>query len=85
MDFMGVGRILTWVVATAVFAACWAWAISSWGLLGLYVGWIPALIPAPLAAVAVSSLWSVIGLTALLGWHFHACERDGDFGPETPL
>jgi hypothetical protein len=59
---------------------CWGWAIASWGSIGLYAGWIPAAIAAPLAAALVSTLWSVIALTVLFGWHFHASERGGSFG-----
>lgn len=80
MDFVKLRRAFIWVPAAAAFALCWAGVIAAFGPIGLYLGWIPALILAPVAALAVSSLWSVIALTTLLGWHVHASERGGAFG-----
>jgi hypothetical protein len=85
MDFMRLGRVLCWGSASAAFAVCWGWAIGSWGLMGLYVGWVPAVVLAPFAAALMSFLWSVIGLAALIGWHCHASERGGAFEAEPSL
>jgi hypothetical protein len=80
MGFAKSRRALIWGSAAAVFAICWALAITSFGTVGLYAGWLPALVIAPLAGAAVSFLWTVIALTVLLGWHLHASERDRNFG-----
>lgn len=80
MDFAKSRRALIWGSATAVFAMCWAWAITSYGAVGLYAGWLPALVLAPLAGAAVSFLWTVVALAVLLGWHLRASERDRTFG-----
>lgn len=82
MDFVKLRRTFIWGAAATAFALCWAWAISSFGMTGLYVGWIAAAIVAPLAAVLVSFLWTIIALTVLLGWHVHASERGGSFGSQ---
>jgi hypothetical protein len=80
MCFATSRRALIWGSALAVFAMCWAWAITSFGTMGLYAGWLPALVLAPLAGAAVSFVWTVIALTVLLGWHLRASERDRTFG-----
>ena len=82
MDFVKLRRVFIGLSAAAAFALCWAGAISSFGLAGLYLGWIAAAIVAPLAAAVVSVLWSTVALTVLLGWHFHASERGGSFGSQ---
>jgi hypothetical protein len=79
MSFMKLRRVVIGLLAAATFALCWGGAISSFGQTGLYLGWIAAAIAARLAAVVASVLWSTIALTVLLGWHFHASERDGFF------
>jgi hypothetical protein len=80
MDFVKSRQALIWISAVLAFAICWGWAISSFGTIGLYAGWIAAAIVAPLAGIAVSLLWTLVALTVLLGWHFHAADR-GDVGP----
>lgn len=80
MGFATSRRALVWGSAVAVFALCWTWAISSFGAMGLYAGWLPGLVLAPLAAGLASLLWSIIALAVLLGWHFRASDRGGPFG-----
>lgn len=82
MDFVRTRQALIWISAVAAFAICWAWAISSFGAMGLYAGWIAAAIVAPLTGIVVSLLWTVIALTVLLTWHCRASDRGGAFGPE---
>jgi len=77
MDFMTWRKVLIWAVPGALFAMCWAWAASSFGLTGFYVGWIPALIIGRLAAMAASVCWSIVALTVLLAWHFYASDKRG--------
>lgn len=77
MDFMKWRSVLIWVLPVGLFALCWAWAATSWGDVGLYVGWIPAMIVGRLSGVLTSLVWTVIALTLLLAWHFHAGEHRG--------
>jgi hypothetical protein len=79
MNFVKLRWTFIWASAAAAFALCWAGTISSFGLAGVYLGWIAAAIVAPLAAIVVSVVWSAVALTVLLGWHVHACERGGGF------
>jgi hypothetical protein len=83
MDFVKSRRALICIAAAITFAICWASAISSWGSIGLYVGWIPAAILAPMAGALVWFVWSLVALVVLIGWHVHAAERGGAFGTET--
>lgn len=80
MGFVKSRRAIIWGSAVAVFAMGWGWAVSYFGMMGLYTGWLPALILAPAAAALAEFLWSVIALTALLGWHCRAGGRGGAFG-----
>ena len=57
-----------WIVGVISFIAIWLYSLASWGLLiGLMIGWIPALI----GGVILGFLWplvvlAVIGLIILL-------------------
>jgi len=57
-----------WIVGVLAFAAIWLYALFSWGLLlGLMIGWIPALI----GGFILGWLWplvvlAVIGLIILI-------------------
>jgi hypothetical protein len=75
MDLMKWRRVLVWLLPAAIFALCWAWATSSWGEMGLYVGWIPAMILGRLSGVLTSACLSIVALGVLLAWHFYASER----------
>lgn len=76
MSCMKWRRVLIWAIPAAIFAFCWAWAVASFGLTGVYVGWIPAVIVGRLAAVVTSLTWSVVALTVLLSWHLRAAEHN---------
>jgi hypothetical protein len=55
------------IVGFITFVVIWIYALVSWGfLLGLFLGWIPALI----GGVIIGYLWPVFGL--LLLWIFLA-------------
>jgi len=53
-----------WVVGIIAFLAIWIYSFASWGLLiGLMVGWIPALIGGFIAGL----LWPLILLVVVVG------------------
>lgn len=59
-----------WIVGVLSFIAIWLYSLVSWGLLiGLMIGWIPALI----GGVILGFLWPlvVIGVIAIIAMVSH--------------
>ena len=79
MDVVRSGRALALICALVAFAVSWAGAISSFGIVGLLAGWLPAAVLALAAASLAWLAWAVVALTALLGWHCRARERSEAF------
>ncbi|HKT54176.1 MAG TPA: hypothetical protein VJP88_06970 [Caulobacteraceae bacterium] len=79
MDFMRSGRALALVCAAVAFAVSWVGAISSFGMVGLCAGWLPAAILALGVGSVAWLAWTVVALTVLLGWHCRAREPSEAF------
>lgn len=51
-----------WIVGVLSFLAIWIYALASWGfLIGLMIGWIPALI----GGVILGFLWPLVVLAVI--------------------
>jgi hypothetical protein len=55
------------ITAVITFVAAWVYCIATYGyLLGVGLGWLPAII----TAIVFGALWPLIGMLALLGLGF---------------
>jgi hypothetical protein len=81
MDFLRLGQALSWLGAIATVALSLTWATFAWGLPGLLMGLVPAVLAARLAAILMSQIWAVIGLAAVIAWHACASAADAPFDP----
>jgi len=69
----GVGMVTTaWSVTVAAFLGCWALAIWKFGwLLGLPLGWIPAVVVAGVVGYVAGLLWPLLIVAVpALAWYF---------------
>jgi len=64
--------ITAWSTAFASFLGCWAFAIWKFGwLLGLLLGWIPAIVVAGVAAYMAGLLWPLLVVAApIVAWSY---------------
>ena len=59
--------IVAWITGVIIFFGIWIYAFASWGfLVGLAIGWLPAIIGAFIAGLLWPLILLVIGIAALI-------------------
>lgn len=70
--YLGIGRLLGGLAAIATFIGSWIYCVATYGfLVGVCLGWLPALIVALIVGAAVAYLWGLAAL-GLLVWAISA-------------
>ena len=61
-DFITYYQIGAWITGALCFIAIWIYALATWGLLlGLAVGWLPAII----GGIILGFLWPLVVLAVI--------------------